>query len=120
MTIDAANFPDDEFRNYVKDNWDGDDDGTLSGAEIAAEIAAVNSADVHDKSIQSLKGIEHFTKLKILNCSINRLTSLDVSQNTKLEELGSQGNRLTFLDLQGLGLLSSVDVTVKTASKELD
>ena len=45
VTIDAANFPDATFREHVKTKWDSDHDGTLS----VGEIAAVDSADVHDK-----------------------------------------------------------------------
>ena len=95
VTIDAANFPDAVFRGHVKTNWDSDHDRTLSDAEIAA----VDSADVHGKGIQSLKGIEHFTELVSLVCWNNRLTSLDVSQNKKLVKLSCSKNQLTALDV---------------------
>ena len=86
VTIDAANFPDAVFRGHVTANWDSDHDGTLSDAEIAA----VDSADVSNKDIQSLKGIEHFTALKELICIDNQLTSLDVSKNKHLKSLNCQ------------------------------
>ena len=95
VTIDDTNFPDKAFRNYVKDNCDSDDNGILSGAEIAK----VKYADVSDKSIQSLKGIEHFTALLRLECYRNQLTSLDVSRNTKLKSLDCANNQLTSLDV---------------------
>ena len=60
VSIDAANFPDAVFRGHVTAKWDSDHDGTLSDAEITA----VDSADVRNKGIQSLKGIEHFTIFK--------------------------------------------------------
>ena len=128
VAIDAANFPDAAFREYVKTNWGGGD-GTLSDAEIEA----VDSANVCDKGIQSLKGIEHFTALKKLVCGDNQLTALDVSKNEKLvkldcynnqltsldvsnnkdlKSLHCQENRLTFLDLGGLDKLVPVYVDV--------
>ena len=108
VSIDVANFPDTKFREYVKANWDSDDNGILSDTEIAA----VKSVRVSSKGIESLKGIEYFTALKELYCWSNRLTELDVSKNTKLEGLHCEKNRLTFLDLRGLGDLVSTDVDV--------
>ena len=83
VMIDEDHFPDATFRDHVKTKWDSDHDGTLS----VGEIAAVVSADVSNKGIRSLKGIEHFTKLVKLACGSNHLTSLDVSQNENLTRL---------------------------------
>ena len=112
VAIDAANFPDANFRDHVTANWDSDHDGTLSDAEIEA----VDSADVRSKSIQSLKGIEHFTKLVSLDCWNNRLTSLDVSQNKKLEGLYCHINQMTALDVSKNKHLKSLNCQ-KTASR---
>lgn len=49
--------------------------------------------------IVDLSGIEHFRQLRILNCSFNQLTSLDVSKNTFLKGLFCQDNALTSLDV---------------------
>jgi hypothetical protein len=51
------------------------------------EIADVHKIEVSLKKIQSLKGIEYFTALTDLDCSNNRLTSLDVSKFTALNHL---------------------------------
>lgn len=83
IAIDETNFPDETFRNYVKDNFDDDNDGYLS----QEEGEAVTSIDVQKKSITGLQGIEYFPNLTTLNCYNNQLTSLDVSQNTALEQL---------------------------------
>ena len=96
VTIDATNFPDTAFRDYVKDEWDKDNNGTLSGEEIATVDF---DADVSGKDIESLKGIEHFKELKKLYCFNNRLTELDVSKNTALVYLYCSTNRLTALDV---------------------
>ena len=95
VAIDAENFPDAAFRGHVTGKWDANSDGTLSDAEIAAVV----SADVRNKGIRSLKGIEHFTKLVSLDCAVNGLMSLDVSKNEKLVKLSCYKNQLTSLDV---------------------
>ena len=95
VAIDATNFPDEIFRQYVVDSFDKDGDGVLS----AEEIAAVTKIDVDDKGISDLTGIEHFTVLNYLHCISNKLTSLDVSNNSVLIDLHCGYNQLTSLDV---------------------
>ncbi|MDR0324662.1 MAG: S-layer homology domain-containing protein, partial [Oscillospiraceae bacterium] len=47
-------------------------------AITAADVAGITRLDVSGKNIASLEGIEHFTSLKHLDCSNNRLTELDL------------------------------------------
>lgn len=78
IAIDEEHFPDEVFREYLKDNFDKDGDGNFS----QGEIDSVTSIDVNGKhEIKSLVGISHFSSLKSLNCKWVALTSLDVSQN---------------------------------------
>ena len=49
--------------------------------------------------LTSLKGIEYFQSLEELSCYSNQLTSLDVSNNTKLTWLSCYSNQLTSLDV---------------------
>ena len=93
--IDEKTFPDKQFRAFVEDNFDGNKDGKLS----SAEIAAVKKIDCYDKGIQSLKGIEVFSALQELICVGNELTELDVSKNTNLMRLTCGANQLTSLEL---------------------
>lgn len=51
------------------------------------------------QKIQSLTGIENFTKLVHLSCSFNLLTSIDVSSNVNLKSLYCNSNQLTSLDI---------------------
>ena len=95
IAIDAVNFPDANFRSIVTENYDTDKDGNLSDTEIAA----VEKIDCVDKGISSLKGIEYFTALKVLLCSQNQLTVLDVSKNIELSLLSCYRNQLTTLDI---------------------
>ena len=94
IPIDSSNFPDANFRNYLLSRPYGSD-GVLTDGEIAAIIII----DVASKSIADLTGIEHFTALQALYCSINQLTELDVSHNTALIFLACNNNQLTGLDV---------------------
>lgn len=95
VAINAANFPDEAFRNYVSQNFDTNADGRLT----PTEIAAVTRIDCGHKGIADLTGVEYFTELEYLACDNNNLTALDVSRNTKLRELYCSYNDLSSLDL---------------------
>ncbi len=95
ISISAENFPDPKFRAYIKSTEvDKNGDGFISGDELDIELM-----DLKDKNISSLKGIEYFAELGHLYCRKNKLTSLDVSKNTKLKELDCHTNQLTALDV---------------------
>ena len=120
IAINAANFPDANFRAVVS-TFDKNGDGKLN----EAEIAAVTEIDCSGKNISSLNGIECFTALTYLDCNGNQLTTLDVSNNTSLTTLWCNGNRLTTLDVSNNAALSelycyenqltSLDVSKNTA-----
>jgi len=87
VEINAANFPDDNFRQYVLDaGFDTDGDRILSDEELAA----VTKIDCPSKSISDLKGIECFSALEELHCYDNQISSLDLSINPKLTVLDCQ------------------------------
>ena len=95
VAINAANFPDEAFRNYVSSTFDKDKNGILSNTEIAS----IKEITLQNQDTSSLKGIEYFTSLMRLYCIDKKLTTLDLSKNTDLTELYCQGNQLTGLDL---------------------
>ena len=95
IAINASNFPDPDFRTYVKAEFDKDNNNSLSESE--RKTATV--INVKDKLIETLEGIEFFPNLKELDCSINQLSRLDVSQNTALEKLDCSTNQLASLNL---------------------
>ena len=94
VKIDWARFPDDTLRIEVM-RYDTDHDGILS----AEEAEKITEIDVHEKEVETLRGIEYLTGLKKLVCYENRLTELDVSRNLKLEILNCGENELTELDV---------------------
>lgn len=106
IAIDATNFPDANFRNYVLQRVDNNGDGILS----TAEADAMTDMMVSYKQISSLQGIEYFTKLEDLTCSNNNLTSLDVSHNTELISLACASNQIAQLDVTMLTQLEGLNV----------
>ncbi|MBR4342360.1 MAG: leucine-rich repeat domain-containing protein [Lachnospiraceae bacterium] len=95
VAINADNFPDDIFRNYVSENFDSDGDGYLS----QGEIAGVTYIDISYSDCESLKGIEFLSSLENLFCSSNKITTLDISRNIKLTYLDCSWNQITTLDI---------------------
>lgn len=72
--------------------------------EDMEKIAAITSLDVSGTedapgALTSLQGIEYFESLTDLECEYNRLTSLDVSANTKLWLLSCSNNSLKKLNV---------------------
>ncbi len=108
VAIDETNFPDYNFReNWILKQTFADDNYLND-----KEAASVTAIDVSSKGIANLKGIEHFTALKTLNCSGNYLTTstLDVSKNTALEVLDCSSNyNLTTLNLSKNTKLKTLD-----------
>jgi len=97
---------------------------------FTSAIDTLTFLDVSSLSIADLTGIENFTDLTYLNCWVNQLTTLDVSQNTALTVLNCYSNNLTTLDLSQntaltylwctLNQLTSLDVSGATALTFLD
>lgn len=100
----------------------------------AKDVADITELDVSGRDdaigeLTSLKGIEYFTSLKKLNCGGNKLTELNISNNTDLEFLYCSSNELTTLDISNntaltklvctSNFLTSLDVSKNTALTEL-
>ena len=94
IALNAENFPDEAFREYLK-KFDENNDDTLE----PAERYKVTKINVPNRNISNLYGIQFFPNLKELKCYGNNLTSLDVSKNTVLDTLYCYNNQLTELDV---------------------
>ncbi|ATL90665.1 leucine-rich repeat domain-containing protein [Faecalibacterium prausnitzii] len=94
LPINEKNFPDANFRNYIKTYKAGGRD-----VLTVEEQRKVESIDVKGWNISNLKGIEAFPNLKELNCGNNSIQKLDLRQNPELEKLICNKNQLTQLDL---------------------
>lgn len=103
IAINEKNFPDENFRDYVAEEWDKNHDKYFSPSEIAS--AKWISCD--NKEISNLKGIEFFTNIWLLECYYNNLTTIDLSHNKNLSYINCHHNQLNELDVSGLPLLET-------------
>ncbi len=113
-----VNIPDANFKaKLLEADWDN---GIAASASYDSEIIDTNGdgeiqvseaqlitgLTIIASSISDLTGIEAFTNLETLNCRINNLTSLDLTQNTNLISVNCSINSLTTLNVTGLQNLS--------------
>ncbi len=94
-------FPDARFAAYMIDYFDENSDGGIS----PAEAAKITEIECNEMGIESLKGIEYCTNLTYLECDENRLTSLNISKNTKLTVLYCYYNQLKTLNVSNKKLI---------------
>lgn len=80
-------FPDEEFRNFLKGYCDTNNDGKLD-----VDIKSMKIPNSY--AIKSLKGIEFFEDLETLDCHGIGLTTLNVTKNFNLKELNCSDNQL--------------------------
>ncbi len=110
VMINETTFPDEIFRKWVLNQEYGKD-----GILTEKEIAGVTFMNLFPQNliavghIKSLKGIEYFTAVTKIVCSMNELTELDLSKNTALTWLECYGNHLTKLDLSKNTELTNLD-----------
>lgn len=109
---------------YFKIDANSDDQISENEARLVAELFLPNN------SITSLAGIEKFINIRQLDCSINQISSLDLSKNTNLNSVKCQSNQLSGLDISNLSKLTvlecsdnqltSLIVSNNTSLKELN
>ena len=104
--IDEKNFPDPVFREYVR---------KVAGSSVLTDtiVRQIEALDVSKDNIQkvlgdrdpitSLKGIRHLKYVRDLNCRYQKLTTLDLELNMRVERLDCYGNQLTDLWLRPTG-----------------
>ena len=81
------NFPDEEFRRFLKECCDTNGDGKL-------DVDIKNMTIPTGYAITSLEGIRFFEDLEKLDCHGIGLTTLNVGKNFKLRELDCSYNQL--------------------------
>jgi Leucine-rich repeat (LRR) protein len=77
----------------------GIDSGTADGQVLTANINTLTRLNVSNSAIISLAGIQDFIALTHLDCSQNKVSSLDIANNTVLSSLSCYSNKLTNLVL---------------------
>ena len=111
VAIDTVNFPDAIFRDYVVNSKNGSNFvfSASNGGGITSLYLGKSSGTNESAKIATLKGIEYFTALTYLDCSYNKLTTLDLSKNKALKTLYCNNNQLGTLDLSQNTELGSVN-----------
>lgn len=100
ITSVSVNFfvRDTAFQKFIKDTYADD---------FCPED--ISEMDCSNRGIESLEGLKIFRNLENLNCSGNRLTTIDVSFLTYLKSLDCSNNNIQNLDLRLLKNLENVD-----------
>ena len=106
IAIDETNFPDSNFRKIVA-TFDTNGDGRLS----KEECDDVKTISCESKDIETLRGISNFYNLKELDCSNNKITSIDLSKATVLEQLICSNNEITKLDISTGKSIKKIDAS---------
>ncbi|WP_348718817.1 hypothetical protein [Tenacibaculum sp. 190130A14a] len=89
----------------------GYDDISGDGQVPTAIIEVVTSLDVSNGSISDMTGIQDFLALEYLNCRVNPLESIDLSNNAQLKTFISDSSRLDEIDVTNNPLLEVLDVS---------
>lgn len=131
--ITTQNFPDDAFRDYVKQEFDQDRNGVLSEAEIRSvtKIVTTGNNKGEDYIATNFQGIGYFTELEDLQIEADLLedpehqdfgrrldVQLDLSWNVKLKRLVCRANLIDKLDLSVLPLLEEIRLDTGVAQKQ--
>ena len=104
--INDKNFPDPVFREYVRKIAGGPALTNEKARQI--EVLDVSASNIKkvlgDRDpITSLRGIKYLKYVKDLNCSGQKLTTLNLELNSRVEKLNCSGNQLTGLWLDPRG-----------------
>ena len=104
--INDMNFPDPVFREYVRKIAGGP---TLTNEKVrqieVLDVSWSNTKKVLGKRdpITSLRGIKYLKYVRDLNCGYQKLTTLNLELNSRVEKLNCSGNQLTDLWLYSRG-----------------
>ncbi len=96
LNINETTFPDTIFRNYVMENYDTDQDGSLSPEERNSALVMMLPEDT---ALTNLEGIQSFPLLQSLTCQHTGITNMNLSTNEKLKYLNCNATPLQTLDL---------------------
>jgi hypothetical protein len=93
-------IPDNVFEDYLEDFGFGDN---VANNDLVFTHRIENMTNLFlnniPEDIYSLVGIKYFKELKDLRCNNHQITSLDTSENVKLEWLWCNGNPISLLNI---------------------
>ena len=80
------------FKAYLLENFDKNNDGNIS----VSEANAVKEINCSGMNIEDLTSIKMFKNLEILDCSNNKLDDIQIQKNRKLKKVNCKGNNAEF------------------------
>ena len=88
-----VNIPDANFKTYLvgNPNINTNSDTEISITEASSYTGGISCSNC---GISNLEGIEAFTEITVLQVFFNQITSVDLSQNTKITQLLIEHNQL--------------------------
>ena len=108
LCVNAANFPDAEFRRFISEQIDTDGDSWLTPAELAADSLYID--DEYD--IHSMEGLRYLTVLTRLEVYTQpNLTDIDLRNNTGVQTIIVNDTGLCALLLGAADDLTVLDVS---------
>lgn len=99
LEVNALHFPDENFRKYLVDQGYTSGNASAGYTISQSKLEWIRGINVSDRDISDLTGIEYFPNLIELYCASCKLTFLDVSENKLLRVLDCSGNQLTSLNV---------------------
>ena len=100
--INSTNFPNANFRNHMLGLYP-------KGYMTQSDVQNLTTLNVDSKGITNMKGVERLTYLQSLSCANNTISSLDLSNNTRLTNLSCYGNNMTSLNVNNCTQLTRLD-----------
>ncbi|MFT6138067.1 hypothetical protein [Patiriisocius sp. Uisw_017] len=76
-----------------------DSDNTINGQVATADIENLTELNAVEAGIQDMTGIQDFVSLEFLDCFLNDISSIDVSNLNNLVALGVGTNNLSEIDI---------------------
>lgn len=105
-TVLSKNCSTEEFKkiaiedgNFEQALVDLNYDDIVDGFVVNDSIKEITDLDISNKNITSLKGINYFQKLRILNAEGNNIEQLDVSNLGRLDSLNCSNNHIKKINL---------------------
>jgi hypothetical protein len=83
-------------------------DNTIDSLVLTSNINAVDTLNVSNLNISDLTGIEGFSSLQYLDCSINNIDTLNLNSNANLKYLNCSSNSLDLLRIDSLNALDTL------------
>ncbi len=111
--------PDPNFEQSLID-LNIDSDNTINGQVLTNDVAGITNLVIWGENISDLTGIQDFTNLEYLDCSINQLNTLDLRENINLKHLNCANNYISELDLSNNTLVEKLYLQNNTIGDNLN